>query len=158
MIFPQRNIRLSDLVEAKAYIKEKGAPIVIKADGLAAGKGVVVAETLEQALEAADSMLGEGQFGEASSEIVVEEFLAGDEFSLMAFVHGPNVYPMIPAKDHKRAFDGDEGPNTGGMGHSLPSRDWPRLPMIQQWNRLYVRSLKRWSRKNVRLREFFMPD
>ncbi|MGV2620766.1 UNVERIFIED_CONTAM: phosphoribosylamine--glycine ligase [Halobacillus marinus] len=110
----------SDLVEAKAYIKEKGAPIVIKADGLAAGKGVVVAETLEQALEAADSMLGEGQFGEASSEIVVEEFLAGDEFSLMAFVHGPNVYPMIPAKDHKRAFDGDEGPNTGGMGAFAP--------------------------------------
>ena len=104
---------------AVAYIKEKGAPIVVKADGLAAGKGVVVAETEEQAIEAVEEML-DGQFGEASEEIVVEEFLQGKEFSLMAFVQGEHVYPMIPARDHKRAFDGDQGPNTGGMGAYAP--------------------------------------
>ncbi|CDQ20617.1 phosphoribosylamine--glycine ligase [Halobacillus karajensis] len=113
----------TDLEEAKSYIEEKGAPIVVKADGLAAGKGVVVAETVEEALAAAEEMLEHGQFGEASQEIVVEEFLEGEEFSLMAFVNGPNVYPMLPAKDHKRAFDGDKGPNTGGMGAFAPVPD-----------------------------------
>ncbi|MBX0359424.1 phosphoribosylamine--glycine ligase [Halobacillus sp. Nhm2S1] len=110
----------SDVEAAQAYIKEKGAPIVVKADGLAAGKGVVVAESLDEALSAAEDMLKNGQFGDASREIVVEEFLAGEEFSLMAFVNGSNVYPMLPAKDHKRAFDGDQGPNTGGMGAFAP--------------------------------------
>ena len=110
----------SDVEAAKAYIEEKGAPIVVKADGLAAGKGVVVAETVGEALNAAEEMLKYGQFGAASREIVVEEFLAGDEFSLMAFVNGTDVYPMIPAKDHKRAFEGDKGPNTGGMGAFAP--------------------------------------
>ncbi|WP_226584404.1 phosphoribosylamine--glycine ligase [Halobacillus litoralis] len=109
-----------DIKNARAYIEEKGAPIVIKADGLAAGKGVVVAETVEEAVAAAEEMLENGQFGDASREIVVEEFLAGEEFSLMAFVNGEEVYPMVPAKDHKRAFDGDEGPNTGGMGAFAP--------------------------------------
>ncbi|MGP4060617.1 phosphoribosylamine--glycine ligase [Halobacillus sp. H74] len=113
----------SDVTAAKHYIEQKGAPIVIKADGLAAGKGVVVAETLSEALQAAEDMLENGQFGEASREIVVEEFLTGEEFSLMAFVNGANVYPMISAKDHKRAFDGDQGPNTGGMGAFAPVPD-----------------------------------
>ncbi|GEN53734.1 phosphoribosylamine--glycine ligase [Halobacillus faecis] len=113
----------SDVEAAQAYIKEKGAPIVVKADGLAAGKGVVVAETVDEALSAAEDMLRNGQFGDASREIVVEEFLAGDEFSLMAFVNGTNVYPMIPAKDHKRAYDGDQGPNTGGMGAFAPVQE-----------------------------------
>src|SRR5699024_7289756 len=102
--------------EAKQYIEEKGAPIVIKADGLAEGKGVVVAETKEEALEAIDSMLVEKNFAEAGTTIVIEEFLAGKEFSLMAFVHDNQVYPMMPARDHKRAYDHDQGPNTGGMG------------------------------------------
>lgn len=110
----------SNVEAAQSYIREKGAPIVVKADGLAAGKGVVVAETVDEALSAAEDMLENGQFGDASREIVVEEFLAGEEFSLMAFVNGLNVYPMIPAKDHKRAFDGDQGPNTGGMGAFAP--------------------------------------
>ncbi|UOR10199.1 phosphoribosylamine--glycine ligase [Halobacillus amylolyticus] len=111
----------TDAEKAKVYIREQGAPIVVKADGLAAGKGVVVAETVEIACEAVEDMLLEGQFGEASREIVVEEFLQGAEFSLMAFVNGKNVYPMLTAQDHKRAFDGDEGPNTGGMGAFAPA-------------------------------------
>ncbi|WP_079525827.1 phosphoribosylamine--glycine ligase [Halobacillus hunanensis] len=111
--------------QAKAYIHEQGAPIVVKADGLAAGKGVVVAETVEAACEAVDDMLLDGQFGEASREIVVEEFLQGTEFSLMAFVKGEHVYPMVTAQDHKRAYDGDQGPNTGGMGAFAPAAHIP---------------------------------
>ena len=106
--------------EALSYIEEKGAPIVIKADGLAAGKGVVVAMTDAEANEAIWSMMGEKKFGEASSQVVVEQFLQGEEFSLMAFVNGEKVYPMVIAQDHKRAFDGDQGPNTGGMGAYSP--------------------------------------
>ncbi|WP_082235207.1 phosphoribosylamine--glycine ligase [Halobacillus massiliensis] len=112
----------TDAEKAKKYLREKGAPIVIKADGLAAGKGVVVAETIEQAIQAVEDMLLDHQFGEASSEIVIEEFLEGEEYSLMAFVHGENVYPMVTARDHKRAYENDEGPNTGGMGAFAPSR------------------------------------
>src|SRR5699024_8391943 len=103
--------------------EEKGAPIVVKADGLAAGKGVIVAETKEEALQAIDDMLISKKFKEAGTKIVIEEFLSGKEFSLMAFVHGNNVYPMVPARDHKRAFDYDEGPNTGGMGAVSPVPD-----------------------------------
>ncbi|MCP3028372.1 phosphoribosylamine--glycine ligase [Halobacillus sp. A5] len=111
--------------EAKTYIEKKGAPIVVKADGLAAGKGVVVAETVSQAVEAVDEMLLNRRFGEASKEIVVEEFLEGEEYSLMAFVNGEDVYPMVTARDHKRAYEGDEGPNTGGMGAFAPAQDLP---------------------------------
>jgi len=106
--------------EAKQYIEEKGAPIVIKADGLAAGKGVTVALTLEEALQSAEEMLVGQKFGEASSRVVIEEFLSGEEFSLMAFVNGDVVIPLEIAQDHKRAFDGDNGPNTGGMGAYSP--------------------------------------
>ena len=113
----------TDVEKAKAYIEEKGAPIVIKADGLAAGKGVVVAETKEQALKAVEDMLVSKTFSEAGSKVVIEEFLDGREFSLMAFVHESNVYPMVPARDHKRAYDHDEGPNTGGMGSFAPVPD-----------------------------------
>ncbi|MBR7795485.1 MAG: phosphoribosylamine--glycine ligase [Bacillota bacterium] len=109
--------------QAKAYIAEKGAPIVIKADGLAAGKGVIVAETKEQAFTAVEEMLVEKTFDEAGSTIVIEEFLQGEEFSLMAFVHENQVYPMVPARDHKRAYDQDHGPNTGGMGAFSPVPD-----------------------------------
>ncbi|WP_226671519.1 phosphoribosylamine--glycine ligase [Metabacillus litoralis] len=110
----------TDVEQAKAYINEKGTPIVIKADGLAAGKGVTVAETLDVALESVTDMLENEKFGDASSSVVIEEFLAGEEFSLMAFVKGEKVYPMVIAQDHKRAYDNDEGPNTGGMGAYSP--------------------------------------
>ncbi|MGF9940328.1 phosphoribosylamine--glycine ligase [Bacillus anthracis] len=110
----------TDYEEAVQYIEKVGAPIVIKADGLAAGKGVTVAMTLEEALQAAKEMLQDVKFGEASKKIVIEEFLDGQEFSLMAFVNGTTVHPMVIAQDHKRAFDGDKGPNTGGMGAYSP--------------------------------------
>ncbi|WP_368505808.1 phosphoribosylamine--glycine ligase [Alkalihalophilus sp. As8PL] len=105
---------------AVQYVKEHCAPIVIKADGLAAGKGVVVAMTEEEAVGALDAMLNEQAFGEASTSVVIEEYLEGEELSLMAFVHGDTVIPMVAAQDHKRAFDNDEGPNTGGMGAYSP--------------------------------------
>ncbi|QHE50971.1 phosphoribosylamine--glycine ligase [Pontibacillus sp. HMF3514] len=106
--------------DAKAYVKDQGAPIVIKADGLAAGKGVTVAMSVEEAIEAIDVMMEQSQFGDAGKEVVIEEYLEGEEFSLMAFVHGYKVYPLIPSQDHKRIFDGDTGPNTGGMGAYAP--------------------------------------
>lgn len=110
---------------ARIYIESKGAPIVLKADGLAAGKGVVVAMTEKEALDAIHEMMAESKFGDASSKVVVEEFLEGEEFSFMAFVNGEKVYPMVIAQDHKRAFDGDLGPNTGGMGAYSPV---PHIP------------------------------
>ncbi|MGT2802435.1 phosphoribosylamine--glycine ligase [Streptococcus henryi] len=110
----------SDFDQAKAYIEEHGAPIVVKADGLALGKGVVVAETVEQAVEAARDMLLDNKFGDSGARVVIEEFLDGEEFSLFAFVNGDSFYIMPTAQDHKRAYDGDKGPNTGGMGAYAP--------------------------------------
>ena len=110
----------SDFEEAKAYIEEKGAPIVVKADGLALGKGVVVAETVEQAVEATHEMLLDNKFGDSGARVVIEEFLDGEEFSLFAFVNGDKFYIMPTAQDHKRAYDGDKGPNTGGIKEGRP--------------------------------------
>ncbi|BCK42466.1 phosphoribosylamine--glycine ligase [Streptococcus suis] len=115
----------SNFEEAKAYIEGQGAPIVVKADGLALGKGVVVAETVEQAVEAAREMLLDNKFGDSGARVVIEEFLAGEEFSLFALVNGDQFYILPTAQDHKRAFDGDQGPNTGGMGAYAPV---PHLP------------------------------
>ena len=115
----------SDFEEAKAYIEKQGAPIVVKADGLALGKGVVVAETVEQAVEAAHDMLLDNKFGDSGARVVIEEFLDGEEFSLFAFVNGDKFSILPTAQDHKRAYDGDKGPNTGGMGAYAPV---PHLP------------------------------
>lgn len=104
---------------ALAYVREQGAPIVIKADGLAAGKGVVVAETLEDAEDAVRACF-DGAFGEAGSTVVIEECMTGPECSLLSFVTAGKSFPMAPAQDHKRAYDGDRGPNTGGMGVYSP--------------------------------------
>ncbi|WP_430536237.1 phosphoribosylamine--glycine ligase [Listeria rocourtiae] len=106
--------------DAYLYLQEKGVPIVIKADGLAAGKGVVVAFEMEEAVLALKDMMLDSKFGEASAKVVIEDFLDGEEFSLMAFVRGERVYPMAIAQDHKRAYEGDKGPNTGGMGAYSP--------------------------------------
>ncbi|MFL6558989.1 MAG: phosphoribosylamine--glycine ligase, partial [Bacillus sp. (in: firmicutes)] len=106
--------------EALAYVRSEGAPIVIKADGLAAGKGVVVAKTLEEAVEALQSMLKEVTFGSAGARVVIEEFLEGEEMTLLAFVNGTTVKAMVPSQDHKPVYDGDKGPNTGGMGTYAP--------------------------------------
>lgn len=105
---------------AKAYVRKRGAPIVIKADGLAAGKGVVVAQTLTEAENAVDMMFS-GGLGSAGAEVVVEEFMAGEEASFFALVDGEHAIPLASAQDHKRAFDGDRGPNTGGMGAYSPA-------------------------------------
>ncbi|OMF24399.1 phosphoribosylamine--glycine ligase [Paenibacillus sp. FSL H8-0548] len=105
---------------ALAYLREQSAPIVIKADGLAAGKGVTVAATLEEAEQALRDMMVNKVFGEAGSQIVIEECLVGQEMSILAFVDGETVRAMVPAQDHKPIFDGDKGPNTGGMGTYTP--------------------------------------
>ncbi|KAL6660558.1 hypothetical protein ACP70R_001593 [Stipagrostis hirtigluma subsp. patula] len=110
-----------DAAEAKQYVEQQGAPIVIKADGLAAGKGVVVAMTLDEAFEAIDSMLVQGSFGSAGSRVIIEEFLEGEEASFFAVVDGENALPLESAQDHKRVGDGDVGPNTGGMGAYSPA-------------------------------------
>ena len=111
--------RFTQAAAAKAYVQKQGAPIVIKADGLAAGKGVVVAMTLDEALDAVDMMFG-GGMGEAGAEVVIEEFLEGEEASFFVLSDGDNALPLASAQDHKRVFDGDKGPNTGGMGAYSP--------------------------------------
>src|ERR1700692_330285 len=105
---------------AKAYVRGRGAPIVVKADGLAAGKGVVVAQTIAEADAAIDMMFG-GGIGEAGAEVVVEELLRGEEASFFALCDGESAIALASAQDHKRAFDGDQGPNTGGMGAYSPA-------------------------------------
>ncbi|PIJ43883.1 phosphoribosylamine--glycine ligase [Tatumella sp. OPLPL6] len=111
----------TDIEPALAYLQEKGAPIVIKADGLAAGKGVIVAMTLEEAEAAVKDMLAGNAFGDAGHRIVIEEFLEGEEASFIVMVDGEHVLPMATSQDHKRVGDGDTGPNTGGMGAYSPA-------------------------------------
>lgn len=112
--------RFDNADAARAYVIAQGAPIVIKADGLAAGKGVIVAETLDQALAAIDDMFG-GEFGAAGAEVVIEEFMTGEEASFFVLTDGVNALPIGTAQDHKRVGDGDTGPNTGGMGAYSPA-------------------------------------
>jgi len=111
----------SDIAAAHAYVNKHGAPIVIKADGLAAGKGVVVAMTLDEAHQAIDMMLADNKLGNAGARVVIEEFLAGEEASFIVMVDGKNVLPLATSQDHKRLLDGDNGPNTGGMGAYSPA-------------------------------------
>jgi phosphoribosylamine--glycine ligase len=118
--------RFTETAAAEAYIRKQGAPIVVKADGLAAGKGVIVAETVEQAIAAARDMLEGNRFGASGASIVVEEFMDGEEVSLFALSDGEHVLPLVGAQDHKRAFDNDKGPNTGGMGAYSP------VPILDQ--------------------------
>lgn len=124
-----RYARFSDAVSAKAFADRLGLPVVIKADGLALGKGVIVAETKADATKAIDFMF-EGGFGESSQQVVIEEFMEGEEASFFALSDGDNVIPLAGAQDHKRAFDGDKGPNTGGMGAYSPAPVLP--PALQQ--------------------------
>ncbi|AJP58447.1 phosphoribosylamine--glycine ligase [Pandoraea vervacti] len=111
----------ADAAAAHAYIDAKGAPIVIKADGLAAGKGVVVAMSLEEAHNAVDMMLADNKLGDAGARVVIEEFLQGEEASFIVMVDGKNVLPLATSQDHKRLLDNDQGPNTGGMGAYSPA-------------------------------------
>ncbi|MCL1632705.1 phosphoribosylamine--glycine ligase [Sporolactobacillus sp. CPB3-1] len=116
----------TDYREASDYLQKIGAPIVLKADGLAAGKGVIVALTMAEAEAGLKAIMRDKKFAEAGSRVVIEEYLEGEEFSLMALVNGENVVPLAIAQDHKRAFEGDKGPNTGGMGAYSP------VPQISQ--------------------------
>ncbi len=112
--------RFTDAARARTFVSNSAIPIVIKADGLAAGKGVIIAESMDEAFEAIDEILG-GQFGEAGHELVIEEFLKGEEASFFALVDGRNILALASAQDHKRVGDGDTGPNTGGMGAYSPA-------------------------------------
>ncbi|MBE6930113.1 MAG: phosphoribosylamine--glycine ligase, partial [Ruminococcaceae bacterium] len=114
-----------DAEAAKAYIREQGAPIVVKADGLALGKGVTVAQTVEEACDAVDNCIG-GAFGQAGARVVIEECMTGPEASILCFTDGETVIPMPAAQDHKRVFNNDQGPNTGGMGAFAPSRAYTK--------------------------------
>ena len=111
----------TDAEAAKDYVRQEGAPIVIKADGLAAGKGVIVAETCDEALAAVADIMEDQEFGAAGNRVVIEEFMEGEEASLLCFTDGETIVPMISSQDHKRAYDGDKGPNTGGMGTYAPA-------------------------------------
>ena len=111
----------TDEAKAKEYIKTQALPIVIKADGLALGKGVIIAQTQKEAEEAIDEMLIKGRFGESGKRIVIEEFLTGPEVTVLSFTDGKTVLPMLSSMDHKRAYDNDKGPNTGGMGVIAPN-------------------------------------
>ena len=115
-----RYATFTELDKALAYIDQQGAPIVIKADGLALGKGVVVAATVEEAKQAATEMMADKKFGESGSTVVIEECMTGPEVTVLAFADGKHVVPMPASQDHKRAFDGNQGPNTGGMGAISP--------------------------------------
>ncbi len=114
-----------DADAAKAFVQKRGAPLVVKADGLAAGKGVIVAQTTQEALDAVSDIMEKRAFGEAGSKIVIEECLVGEEASLLCFCDGKTAVPLASAQDHKAAWDGDKGPNTGGMGAYTPA---PILP------------------------------
>lgn len=111
----------TDREKAVSYLKERGVPIVVKASGLAAGKGVIVATTLNEAVSAVDLIMKDKAFGPAGDELIIEEFLDGEEVSLLAFTDGKTILPMPSAQDHKRVYDNDEGPNTGGMGVYSPA-------------------------------------
>jgi len=113
--------RFTDAAEARNYVEAQGAPIVIKADGLAAGKGVTIASTVAEALSAIDDAMVDARFGEAGAELVIESLLVGEEASFFAFCDGDTALPLMSAQDHKPVFDGDKGPNTGGMGAYAPA-------------------------------------
>lgn len=113
--------RFTDAEVAKSFIRENGAPIVVKTDGLAAGKGVIICQSVREAEKAVDDMMGDKIFGEAGNEIVVEDFLEGEECSFFALIDGERALPLAAAQDHKAAYDGDKGPNTGGMGAYSPT-------------------------------------
>ncbi len=131
-----------DSAKAIEYIKEQGAPIVIKADGLALGKGVTVAMTEAEAIEAVRDAIDDGAFGASGARVVIEEFLQGPEVSVLAFTDGKTLCPMPSAQDHKRAYDNDEGPNTGGMGAFSPSRIYSDELAQECMEKIFIPTIK----------------
>ena len=125
----------TDLDSALSYIREQGAPIVVKADGLALGKGVVVAATVAEAEQAVREMMEDKKFGDSGSTVVIEECMVGPEVTVLAFCDGEHLVPMLSSQDHKRAYDGNKGPNTGGMGAFCPSPNYtPEIAQFCQEN------------------------
>ncbi|MGC7847237.1 phosphoribosylamine--glycine ligase [Desulforudis sp. 1088] len=135
--------------EADSYIRALRGPCVVKADGLAAGKGVIVAQRPVEALQAAEDMLVKGAFGEAGSRILVEEVLEGEEASLLAFTDGKTVLPLLPAQDHKRIYDGDLGPNTGGMGAYAPAPVCPPAMISRVVEEIIVPTVKELKSRGI---------
>lgn len=136
-----RAVRCDDVASAKRAARDFGAPVVIKASGLAAGKGVIVCETMTDADAAIDAMLTDDSFGAAGREVLVEEFMEGEELSLFAITDGTTVLPMLPAQDHKRLLEGDRGPNTGGMGAYAPVSLGTRALVSDAVDRVFVPTL-----------------
>lgn len=132
----------TDSESAIAYLEKGTFPAVIKADGLALGKGVIIAQNLEEAKMAVHEMIDEGKFGKSGARVVIEEFLTGPEVSVLAFTDGKTVKPMVSAQDHKRAFDNDEGLNTGGMGTFSPSRLYDKEKEEECMNNIFIPTIK----------------
>lgn len=128
--------------KARAYIEQEGTPIVIKADGLAAGKGVIVAMTKQEAFDAVADIMEDQEFGAAGSRAVIEEFMEGEEASLLCFTDGKTICPMISSQDHKRAYDGDKGPNTGGMGTYAPAPVMTKEMVAKTYETILVPAIK----------------
>ena len=134
-----------DSAEAIEYLKKGSFPTVIKADGLALGKGVIIAQDFEEAKQAVEEMIDGGKFGKSGSRVVIEEFLTGPEVSVLAFVDGKTVKPMVSAQDHKRAYDNDEGLNTGGMGTFSPSRLYDEAKAKECMENIFIPTVKAMS-------------
>jgi len=132
----------TDMEQALAYIRRQGAPIVVKADGLALGKGVVVAATVEEAEEAVRSMMQDHKFGKSGSTVVIEECMVGPEVTVLAFCDGKHLVPMLSSQDHKRAYDGNQGPNTGGMGAFCPSPNYTPAIAAECMEKIFLPTVK----------------
>ena len=132
----------TDMDGALAYVRAQGAPIVVKADGLALGKGVVVAATVEEAEEAVRSMMQDHKFGKSGSTVVIEECMVGPEVTVLAFCDGEHLVPMLSSQDHKRAYDGNQGPNTGGMGAFCPSPNYTPAIAAECMEKIFLPTVK----------------
>ena len=132
----------TELAPALAYIEAEGAPIVVKADGLALGKGVIVAQTVAEAQEAVRSMMDGRKFGQAGARVVVEECMTGPEVTVLAFCDGEHLVPMLSSQDHKRAYDGNQGPNTGGMGAFCPSPNYTPAIAAECMEKIFLPTVK----------------
>ena len=132
----------TDMEQALSYIRQQGAPIVVKADGLALGKGVVVASTVEEAEEAVRSMMQDHKFGKSGSTVVIEECMVGPEVTVLAFCDGEHLVPMLSSQDHKRAYDGNQGPNTGGMGAFCPSPNYTPAIAAECMEKIFLPTIR----------------
>ena len=142
----------SEAEPAIDYVRQMGRlPVVIKADGLALGKGVIIAESMREAEAAIRGMIEGGRFGQAGSRVVIEEFMTGPEVSVLAFTDGKTLSPMVSAMDHKRVFDGDRGPNTGGMGTIAPNPHYTPAIAERCMRRSFCRPSRRCARRDAPL-------